>query len=144
MPDDLAIETRWDPDEADRRRVIDGLVGFNSGLAPPEEWRRVGAFVRDAEGAVVGGAIGETHWNWLFVSHLWLDEGIRGRGLGRDLMRALEETAVGASCSCIHLDTHDFQALPFYEHLGFEQFGSLDDYPTGHTRHFLWKRIAVR
>jgi GNAT superfamily N-acetyltransferase len=144
MTDDLAIETRWDPDEPDRRRVIEGLVAFNSGHAPPEQWHRVGAFVRDADGAVVGGTIGETHWNWLFVSHLWVDDAIRGRGLGRDLMRAMEEAAVAAGCSSVHLDTHDFQALPFYEHLGFEQFAVLDDYPTGHTRHFLRKGIGGR
>jgi GNAT superfamily N-acetyltransferase len=108
------------------------------------QWLRVGAFVRDADGAVVGGAIGETHWNWLFVSHLWVDDAIRGRGLGRDLMRAMEEAAVAAGCSSVHLDTHDFQALPFYEHLGFEQFAVLDDYPTGHTRHFLRKGIGGR
>jgi hypothetical protein len=38
-------------------------------------------------------------------------------------------------------NTYDFQALLFYERLGYEQFAALEDYPPGHSRHFLKKRL---
>jgi hypothetical protein len=47
-----------------------------------------------------------------------------------DLLRAI-----------LWLDTFSFQARPFYEKLGYEVFGQLEDYPRGHSRYFLQKRF---
>ncbi len=38
-----------------------------------------------------------------------------------------------------HLDTFSFQARGFYEALGYEVFGRLEEYPPGHERYFLRK-----
>jgi hypothetical protein len=40
------------------------------------------------------------------------------------------------------LDTFSFQARGFYEKLGYCVFGTLDDYPPGHSRFYLTKRLA--
>ncbi|RQX83694.1 hypothetical protein DF034_05110 [Burkholderia anthina] len=40
------------------------------------------------------------------------------------------------------LDTFDFQARTFYEKRGYVRFGELPDYPVGHTRIFLTKKLA--
>ena len=39
------------------------------------------------------------------------------------------------------LDTHSFQARPFYEARGYKVFGVLDDYPEGHKKFFLSKKL---
>jgi hypothetical protein len=39
------------------------------------------------------------------------------------------------------LDTFDFQVKAFYEKLGYELFGILDDCPPGHRRYFLKKAL---
>lgn len=44
----------------------------------------------------------------------------------------------------LYLDTFDFQARPFYERHGYEVFGTLDDYPPGHSRFFLRKDLALQ
>lgn len=41
----------------------------------------------------------------------------------------------------VTLDTHTFQARPFYEARGYEVFGTLDDYPEGHKKFFLRKKL---
>ncbi|HSH38164.1 MAG TPA: GNAT family N-acetyltransferase [Chthoniobacterales bacterium] len=123
----------------ERAAVIGGLVAYNDSQVAAEEYRGLYVLARDTE-TIVGGLLGFTHWNWLFISHLWLAEAVRGLRLGRELIEAAEKEAVRRGCRHMHCDTFDFQALPFYQRLGFDVFGQLDDYPPGHTRYYLQKR----
>jgi GNAT superfamily N-acetyltransferase len=134
------IETVDDPEQDDVQRLISSLVAWNSTVAPPENHRKLAVFAYDAD-ELVGGAAGYTHWGWLFVSHLWVVDELRGDGLGSRLMREIESAAVRRGAEMAHLDTYDFQALLFYERLGYEQFAALEDYPPGHSRHFLKKHL---
>ena len=126
------------PDE--RAAVIGGLVGFNLAQTGSghRDYRELYVLAR-RDGELVGGLLGSTHWNWLFISHLWLAADARGSGVGRQLITAAEEEAARRGCAHVHCDTFDFQALGFYQKLGFEIFGQLDNYPAGHTRYFLQK-----
>ena len=49
-------------------------------------------------------------------------------------MQAMEAEAIRRGCRGAYLDTFSYQARPFYERLGYEVFGTLDDYPAGHQR----------
>jgi GNAT superfamily N-acetyltransferase len=128
------------PDARDIDSLVGGLVSFNNSRAELEDYRPLAVFLRDDKARVVGGALGHTHWGWLFVSHLWVDESLRGSGHGEQILRAAEREAVARGCRHAHLDTFSFQARPFYERLGYELFGQLEDFPAGHTRYFLRKR----
>lgn len=139
MADGFRLSVEEDPPAADLQAVVRGLVGFNDGRAEPEGWRRLAVLVRAEGGELAGGLLGFTHWDWLFVSHVWLPEALRGRGLGRELLLQAEREALARGCRHAHLDTFSFQARGFYESLGYEVFGRLDDYPPGHTRFFLRK-----
>ncbi len=98
--------------------------------------------LRTAEGKTVGGLSGSTNFGWLHIRLLAVDPTLGGMGYGSRLVRLAEEEAVSRSCTFAHLDTFSFQALPFYEKLGYEVFGTLDDYPTGHQRFYLKKRLV--
>jgi len=56
-------------------------------------------------------------------------------------MTATERAAVERGCYAAYLDTFDFQAVSFYELLGYSAIGALEDFPFGHTRFFLQKRL---
>jgi ribosomal protein S18 acetylase RimI-like enzyme len=118
---------------------VQALVGYNNTQATPATHRDLTVFSCH-NGEIVGGLLGYTHWNWLFVTHLWVADTFRRRGLGRSLMRAAEQEARSRGCLHAHCDTYDFQALSFYQKLGYHIFGQLEDYPAGHTRYFLHKR----
>lgn len=52
-------------------------------------------------------------------------------------MIGAENHAVAKGCHSAWLDT--FQARGFYEAVGYELFGMLNDYPAGQTQYFLEK-----
>jgi GNAT superfamily N-acetyltransferase len=56
-------------------------------------------------------------------------------------MAAAEEEARRRGCHHALLDTFDFQARSLYERLGYEVFGTLDDFPRGHQRFFMRKAL---
>jgi GNAT superfamily N-acetyltransferase len=98
-------------------------------------------FVRDAKAEIVGGLLGGTYWGWLYVDILWVKDSLRGQGYGRALLAEAEQEAVRRGCRHAHLDTMSFQALEFYQQQGYTVFGELHDLPTGHSRHFMKKRL---
>lgn len=94
-------------------------------------------------GPVAGGMWGYTYARWLYIHLFVLPESLRGQGLGTKMMRMAEEEAVRRGCVGVFLDTFSFQARPFYERLGYQVFGTLDDCPPGHSRFFLRKILPA-
>jgi GNAT superfamily N-acetyltransferase len=108
------------------------------------DWEQVTIALRDADGTIRGGLYGATMWGWLLIDGLWVDEAIRGRGYGRQLLMAAEALPIERGCLGAWLGTFDFQARPFYEQNGYRVFGELPDFPQGHNHLHLSKRFAAR
>jgi len=100
------------------------------------------SIIARAAGAVAGGLNGSTHWGWFYIRHLWVAEKWRRRGLGRLLLAEAETQAKSRSCGGIYVDTFDADAALFYERSGFVSCGRVEEFPPGHTRIFLHKRLA--
>jgi GNAT superfamily N-acetyltransferase len=135
------LAVRHDPTEADRDAVLAPLRAYNRAQAGDARVRPVAIVVENADGAVAGGLWGRMGYDWMFIELLVVPEAARGSGLGRQLMAQAEAMAQSEGCTGIWLDTYEFQARGFYEKLGFSLFGTLDDYPAGHHRYFLMKRL---
>ncbi|HEV7264726.1 MAG TPA: GNAT family N-acetyltransferase [Falsiroseomonas sp.] len=129
----------WDPVVG---VLEDGLTAFNAPFAGTDDFRPLNLVVRRlGDTHPVGGLSGHVLYRWFFVRLLYLPEDLRGDGLGAALMRRAEAKARAAGCIGIWLDTFGFQARPFYERLGYRVFATLDDFPPGHARHYLMKRL---
>lgn len=131
------------PDPADVQAVQDGLLAYNLQHAPDGNHQGLGIFAKTDEGRLIGGLLGDSNWEWMYISYLWLDESARGHGLGSQLLAEAEAEAARRQCHHTFVDTMSFQALPFYQKHGYQLWGQLDDFPTGHTRYFLKKRITL-
>jgi len=136
----VAIEDS--PSAEDLRVVQGGLHSYNMSQVEDARYRKLTIFVRDGAGNVVGGLDGETFWNWLHITILWVEEALRGKGYGTRLIIAAETEALKRDCRYSLLDTHSFQARPFYERLGYEVFGVLEHYPNEHKRIFMQKTLS--
>jgi GNAT superfamily N-acetyltransferase len=77
------------------------------------------------------------------VSILAIKEPFRGKGYGAELMRRAEQYALARGCTNAWLSTFSFQARPLYERLGYVIFGSLDNYPQGHSLFFMTKHLTT-
>jgi GNAT superfamily N-acetyltransferase len=92
-------------------------------------------------GQTQGGLWGKTVYDWLFVELLVVPEAYRGRGVGTQVLHRAEEIARERGCIGVWLDTYGFQAPGFYQKLGYQVFGTIDDHPRGSRRYFLQKRL---
>jgi GNAT superfamily N-acetyltransferase len=102
--------------------------------------------VLDDDRALIAGLVASTAYGWLLVKILWVAENKRGRGLGRRLMGEAEAEGIRRGCHGAWLDTSMPDAARFYERLGYETFGLLENgegnVVPGHKRWFMRKRLG--
>ncbi len=124
--------------------LSDGIAEYDRAKIGARERRSVTFFVRDEEGAIVGGVHGNYSVSgWLYISTLWVSDVVRGCGYGTRLMLQAEQEAVSHGCRHAYLDTFSFEAVEFYQKLGYTIFGELEDFPAGHRRCFLRKKLSA-
>jgi len=127
------------PEEA--RLLADGIGEHAQEAIGDSGFHPVSIFAQDETGEIVGGVTGTVNWRWLSVKLLWVAPRMRGRGLGRRLMEAVEELGRRRGCRHAHVDTLGFQAPEFYSKLGYAPFAELPDYASGHARIYLKKKL---
>ena len=138
---DYTITTTASPEPADDQFVRLMLFQYNLLHSEDDRHQLLAVFARDDSGAITGGLLGGTYWDWLHVDILWVREDARRQGLGKRLLAAAEEEAVRRGCRHAHVDTLDFQAPDFYLRQGYTVWGVLEDLPPGHRRIFLKKEL---
>lgn len=76
--------------------------------------------VKDATDQIVGGANGVIYYGCLYVDMLWIDKAARDLGIGSRLMQKAEELARQNKATFATVNTMDWEALKFYQKLGYE------------------------
>jgi GNAT superfamily N-acetyltransferase len=127
-------------DDGVRQFIVNGLDNFNIATTGLPTYFPANFVLRAPSGEVLGGLLGQIWGGWLQVSYLWVSEVVRGQGHGAGLLAAAEAYAKERGCIGATLETHSFQARPFYEQRGYKVFGTIEDYPGGHAKFFLEKR----
>jgi GNAT superfamily N-acetyltransferase len=118
-----------------------GINEYNKKQAGDDKGQQLCFILHSPDQEVVGGVIGATYWDWLYIDLMWVKEELRGRGYGHRLLVQAEDEARGRSAKKAYLDTFSFQAPDFYKKHGYQVFGELRDFPTGHQRYFLTKEL---
>ena len=128
---------------SDKAFLVDKLVDYNLSQVPAtqeENFIDLSRKVLSEDGKILAGIIVRMYcWRCIFIDTFWIDESMRGEGLGTLLLEEVERVAKENGSHLIHLDTFDFQAKDFYLAHGYSVFGELEDCPKGHTRYFMSK-----
>ena len=122
--------------------VLDSINGWNMRVTGVADFHQVAIFLRGDGGEVRGGITGGVWGGWLHIVALWVDEDLRGRGLGTRLLLAAEEEARGHGAHHAFLETHTFQAPWLYRRHGYETIAEIAGYPPGESQLIMRKSLG--
>jgi GNAT superfamily N-acetyltransferase len=125
---------------ATKKAVLVGLVGYNTEKMGKQKYKRFAVSLRE-RGKIVGGIVGEVWTTVLFIQFFWIEQKFRRKDYGTRLIKAIEDEARRFGATRSYVDTMSFQAPGFYRRCGYEEFGSIEGYPGGVTRHWLTKAL---
>src|ERR1700722_19801283 len=78
----------------------------NAAIGLPEQmWSTANLFLRNDDGEILGGRLGNTWGLWLYVSDVCVDPTLRGKGYATKLMTGIEQLAAHRECLNSYLDT---------------------------------------
>jgi GNAT superfamily N-acetyltransferase len=124
-------------------RIQDQIYQYNMAVTGDRAYRPLYVMLRDEQGEAQGGLLADLWGGWMHLTFLWVADEARGRGFGTRMLLRAEDEARAAGCRGVYLETHSFQARPFYEKLGYSVIASLPDYPPGHSYYILRKFLTA-
>jgi ribosomal protein S18 acetylase RimI-like enzyme len=120
MKEEYLLVERDDRGAADCEDVL--FDGINCEAARVKGLNPIRTFcfcVEGKEKEILGGINGFTYYGCLYVDMLWVSGKLRDKGLGTRLMHEAERVGKKEGCSFATVNTMDWEALPFYEKLGY-------------------------
>jgi RimJ/RimL family protein N-acetyltransferase len=123
-----------------KKAVLGGLIGYNNQRMGKQKYKRFAISLRAGD-KIVGGIVGEVWTAVLFIQLFWMEKKFRGKGYGKKLIIAMEDEARRFGATHSYVDTLSFQAPAFYRSCGYREFGSIDGYPEGVTRHWFTRLL---
>ena len=128
-PHRLVVEDS--PDPVDLALLEERVEAAAAAAAGVGEAREFGIFVRGDDGRVLAGISGIVWGGYCELQAMWVDEALRGRGLGRALMARAEAEARLRGCALVVFHAYDLLATGLYERLGYETAGVIEGCPAG-------------
>ncbi|MDD1519725.1 MULTISPECIES: GNAT family N-acetyltransferase [Bradyrhizobium] len=123
-----------------KKAVLAGLGAYNDEKFGKQKVKSIAVSLKDGR-KIVGGIVGQLWSTVLFIQYFWIDQKQRGKGHGTKLIAAIEDEARRLGAIRAHVDTMSFQAPGFYRSCGYQEFGTIDGYPGGVTRHSFTKSL---
>ena len=100
---------------------------------------------KDENSKIIGGLCGYIFksqlGSWAHVDYAWVDESRRLQGLGTELFKRAEIFVRAKNCKTMQLFTWAYQAVGFYEKLGFECIGVIPRWIENYDAVFFRKEL---
>ena len=124
-----------------KKQIYDGfsrhaiaMTGYNE-ISEPEAF-----FALDGEG-LAGAVVVEKFWGALHVKYVYVEDVYRGQGLATRLMEEAFAYGREQKCPFAFVETMSFQALGFYQKIGFQLEFTRSGYSHETSFHYLRKEL---
>jgi len=141
MKEDYRIVYVEKPERSASKIIGTGIQKYIKAQVGDPKFKHICFVLYSADEEIVGGVIGDQHWDWVYIDVIWVQEELRGLGYGSQLLARLEDEALNLGITNIYLNTFSFQAPGFYRKCGYQLFGKLDNFPAGQQRYFFTKQL---
>ena len=136
------IEIKQQPLTQDLKSQVDeGFSHHAIAVVGHDEKFEPVAFVAIDDNRMVGMVVGQLFWGALHVKYVFVNEHYRGEGLGVRLMEQVIAYGCINKCPFAFVETMSFQALGFYQKLGFQLELTRSGYAHGTSFHYLRKDL---
>lgn len=129
------------PKPKDYKVLSDGMLLYYDKHGHRRTSEIINIFLKDNNKKVHGGVVVTVLWNGMEINSLWVEESLRGQGLGRKLVTAAEKEGKARGCTIVYTNTFTWQAPEFYIKLGYMPYGKLDNFPQGYTLTYFYKNL---
>jgi ribosomal protein S18 acetylase RimI-like enzyme len=133
------VEGEIDPQ--DKAVMVEGMLGYHASKGHPRNVDTHSILIKD-DNKLIGCVIVTFLYNGMEIATLWVDERMRGQGLGKKLMEMAETEGKKRGADFAYTNTFTWQAPGFYEKLGYTQYGILEDFPAGNTLSYYRKDLS--
>ncbi|MFZ2200083.1 MAG: GNAT family N-acetyltransferase [Microgenomates group bacterium] len=141
MNDFNFITINGEPDPVDKQVMIDGMLAYHASKGHVRKSDAFSILIKDSSENLLGCVMVSFLWNGMSIQSLWVDDLVRGQGLGQKLMTMAEEEGVRRGCTIAYTDTFTWQAPGFYEKLGYKLHGKLEGFPEGNALSYYCKKL---
>ena len=108
------------PKASDVQVLGDGIIEFAKQETQHTPMAFFAYFIRDDDTQSRGGCNGSTLYGCLYIDQLWVETSLRGQDYGTRLVNAALAFGSEKHCTFATVNTMSWEALGFYQKLGFE------------------------
>lgn len=128
--------------ESKKTQELGNLIrAYNQSKREPSKSEPLNIYVEDEQGNLIAGMVAETFGNWLEIEYLYVQENLRGQGIGSNILNRAEKEARERKCKYSFVNTYQFQAPNFYKKHGYEEVFALKEYPYTGERYYYTKEL---
>ena len=136
------MQFRLENRESKKTQELGNLIrAYNQSKREPSKSEPLNIYVEDEQGNLIAGMVAETFGNWLEIEYLYVQENLRGQGIGSNILNRAEKEARGRKCKYSFVNTYQFQAPDFYKKHGYEEVFALKEYPYTGERYYYTKAL---
>jgi ribosomal protein S18 acetylase RimI-like enzyme len=137
------IELKQHPlTEGLKKRIYDGFSRHAVAMTGQDEKFDPVAFVAHDKECFAGAIVAELFWGALHIKYIYVEKEYRGKGIGSQLMKCALKYGRDQKCPFAFVETMSFQALDFYQKMGFKLELTRSGYIHGTSFHYLQKSIV--
>ena len=141
--DNLKLEViNGEPSPEDKKVMVDGMLAYHKSKGHIRKDEFYSILLKNSDKKVLGTIIVSFRWGGMHIQTLWIDETERSHGWGKKLMQMAEAEAIKKGCTLAYTDTYTWQSPKFYEKLGYELYGKLEDFPKGNSLRYYCKKLS--